>query len=412
MSSTPDAVLNDPLTLPCGATLKNRLCKSAMSENLAGVDHRPTPYHETLYETWARGGTGLCITGNVMVDRKALGEPRNVVMEEGDDLEAFARWAAAGTRNQAHLWVQLNHPGKQSPASLSPEPSAPSAIPFSGALQKFFNPPRALSEGEITDIIGRFAKAAGMAKEAGFTGVQIHGAHGYLVSQFLSPHHNQRTDDWGGPLENRMRFVMEIYRAIRAAVGSAFPVGVKLNSSDFMRGGFTEEESFAVAEALGAEGVDLIEISGGTYERPAMTGRTGKDQSREGEAYFLSYAEGIRRRVRTPLMITGGFRTARVMAQAVAEGRIDMVGLARPLAIDPDMPNKIFAGEDYVSPIKPITTGVQMIDKMAILEITWYEQQMKYLAKGKPTRPDRGAWVSLARTIVENGFQVFQKRRA
>ena len=179
-----------------------------------------------------------------------------------------------------------------------------------------------------------------------------------------------------------------------------------------MRGGFTEDESVAVAGALAAEGIDLIEISGGTYERPAMTGRTAKGQIHDGEAYFLSYAEGIRRLLQTPLMITGGFRTAAFMAQAVADNRIDMVGLARPMAIDPDLPNKILSGEDYTSPVKPLTTGVTLIDKMALLEITWYEQQLKFMACGQPTRPDQSIWFSLAKTLVENGFQVFQKRRA
>ncbi|MDA8403994.1 MAG: NADH:flavin oxidoreductase/NADH oxidase family protein [Desulfobacteraceae bacterium] len=405
-------ILSAPLGLPCGATIKNRLCKSAMSENLGDVGHRPTPYLTNLYKTWANGGIGLCITGNIMVDSRALGEPRNVVVENDEVLEELTVWASAGAQHQTQLWAQLNHPGKQSPATLSKEPVAPSAIPFSGALQKFFNPPRELSETEIADLIIRFAKAAGIVKKAGFTGVQIHAAHGYLVSQFLSPHHNQRTDEWGGSLENRMRFVLEIYRAIRKTVGKRFPVGVKLNSSDFMRGGFTEDESVTVAGALAAEGIDLIEISGGTYERPAMTGRTGKGQIHDGEAYFLSYAEGIRRQVQTPLMITGGFRTAGFMAEAVADNRIDMVGLARPMAIDPELPNKILSGEDYTSLVKPLTTGVPLIDKMALLEITWYEQQLKYMACGKPTRPSQSIWFSLAKTIIENGFQVFQKRRA
>ncbi|MEZ4604871.1 MAG: NADH:flavin oxidoreductase/NADH oxidase family protein [Desulfobacterales bacterium] len=272
MTAKPRDILKTPLILPCGARLANRLAKSAMSENLAGVDHSPTPLHVRLYEKWANGGIGLCITGNIMVDAAALGEPRNVVVEDETFLDPLRNWAAAGTTNKTHLWAQLNHPGKQSPKALSEEPVAPSAIGFSGALQKFFNPPRALSEEEIKDLIQRFANTAKIVKKAGFTGVEIHGAHGYLVSQFLSPKHNQRTDDWGGTPENRMRFVLEVYRAIRKAVGKKFPIGIKLNSSDFMHGGFTEEESIAVAKALADDGIDLIEISGGTYERPAMAG--------------------------------------------------------------------------------------------------------------------------------------------
>jgi 2,4-dienoyl-CoA reductase-like NADH-dependent reductase (Old Yellow Enzyme family) len=412
MKSTPAEILGQPLTLPCGATIKNRICKSAMSENLGTVDFHPTPNLTRLYGRWADGGMGLCITGNVMVDSNALGEPRNVVIEDENHMDMLKEWASSAHKTGMHLWVQLNHPGKQSPKTLSPEPVAPSAIPFSGNLGRFFNPPRALTGDEIRDLISRFAKAAKIAKKAGFTGVQIHGAHGYLVSQFLSPQHNQREDEWGGSIENRMRFVLEIYRAIRKAVGKKFPVGVKLNSSDFMRGGFTEDESVQVAAALAKEGADLIEISGGTYEKPAMTGRTREFKDSPTEAYFLSYAEKVRKHVDTPLMITGGFRTARGMADAVATGGIDLVGLARPLCIDPDLPQKILSGEDYVSPVKPLTTGIKLLDTLALLEVTWYEQQLAYISKGRPTRPNQSVWFSLAKTLVENGFQVFQKRRA
>ncbi|MCD6585856.1 MAG: NADH:flavin oxidoreductase/NADH oxidase family protein [Desulfobacteraceae bacterium] len=412
MSKSHSDILNNPLTLPCGAQIKNRLCKSAMSENLASVAHSPTPRLSNLYDRWSSGGIGLCITGNIMIDSNALGEPRNVVIENESIMDELRSWAASGTQNNTHLWIQLNHPGKQSPNTLSKEPVAPSAIPFSGALQKFFNPPRKLDESEIKDLVQRFAKAAGIVKKVGFTGVQIHGAHGYLVSQFLSPNHNQRADNWGGSAENRMRFLLEIYRAIRKTVGTKFPVGVKLNSSDFMHGGFTEDESIAVAVALADEGIDLIEISGGTYERPAMTGRTGKGKAHDAEAYFLSYATKIRSHVQTPLMITGGFRTSGGMAQAVTENHIDLVGLARPMAIDPELPNKIFSGDHYSSTVKPLTTGIKLIDKMALLEVTWYEQQLAYIAKEKNPKPDQSIWFSLAKTMIENGFQVFQKRRA
>jgi 2,4-dienoyl-CoA reductase-like NADH-dependent reductase (Old Yellow Enzyme family) len=239
LNAMPAEILNKPLTLPCGATIKNRLCKSAMSENLGSVDLGPTSNLIRLYGRWADGGVGLCITGNVMVDSNALGEPRNVVIEDEKHMDMLKKWASSANKSNMRIWVQLNHPGKQSPNTLSKEPVAPSAIPFSGNLGRFFNPPRALTGKEIRDLITRFARSAKIAKKAGFTGVQIHGAHGYLVSQFLSPMHNQRDDEWGGSIENRMRFIVEIYRAIRKAVGKKFPVGVKLNSSDFMKGGFT-----------------------------------------------------------------------------------------------------------------------------------------------------------------------------
>jgi len=412
MTDTPSAVLNQPFTLPCGASIKNRLCKSAMSENFASPDYGPNKRFQWLYEAWAMGGVGLSITGNVMVDGTALGEPNNVVIDGERHLDRLAAWAKAGTVEKTHLWVQLNHPGKQIPKTLARTPVAPSAIGFSGDLARFFNPPRALETVEIEAIIEKFAASAKTVQKAGFTGVQIHGAHGYLVSQFLSPRHNQRDDKWGGSLENRLRFLLEIYRAVRKTVGKAFPVGLKLNSSDFLKDGFSEAESEQVVAKLAEEGIDLVEISGGTYEKPAMSGRIQAVRQSPREAYFLSYAENLRRDIDVPLMITGGFRTAAGMAAAIGKNGIDFVGLARALAIDPGLPNKIFSGTDYVSPVKPLITGVSFIDRLPLLEVTWYEQQMARIADGKPPVPDRSVWLSLGQTLLENGMEVFRRRRA
>ncbi|MEL0027323.1 MAG: hypothetical protein VW625_01450 [Perlucidibaca sp.] len=248
-------LLAQPLTLPNGSRLPNRLAKSALSETLGTMDNRVTGKLASLYERWARGGTGLLITGNVMIDRRALGEPGNVVVEDERDLDQLRAWATAATRHGAAIWVQLNHPGKQSPRGLNKQNISPSAIPFKQDMQAFFDTPREMTEAEILDVIQRFASSAGIIKKAGFSGVQIHGAHGYLVSQFLSPKHNIREDAWGGTAEKRRRFVLEVYRAIRAEVGPDFPVGIKLNSADFQRGGFTEEESLEVIQLLADAGM-------------------------------------------------------------------------------------------------------------------------------------------------------------
>ena len=412
-SSKPENVLGRPLRLPNGVVLKNRIAKSAMSEVLATADHKPNAKLERLYGTWANGGLGLAITGNVMIDGRALGEPRNVVVEDERDLNALKAWAKAGTQNTTHLWMQLNHPGKQIPMFLSKEPVAPSAIPLGPKLNKFFNTPRALEEHEIETLIERFAGTAAIAQKAGFTGVQIHGAHGYLVSQFLSPLHNQRDDSWGGSPENRRRFVLEVFRAIRHVVGNEFPVSIKLNSADFQRGGFSEEESREVVIHLAEAGMDLIEVSGGTYESPAMTGGSAKESTKQREAYFLEYAEAVRKQIDTPLMVTGGFRTRGGMEAAVESGAIDMVGMARPLAVEPDLPNRILAGEDVRSVVRPrITTGFELIDTMLMLDVSWYEAQLARIARGKPTKPDQGAWTSSLKILFRNGFQAFQQRRA
>lgn len=414
-SSTEAAVvLSQPFTLPNGSVIKNRLGKSAMSEALGTTDNRMTSGLPRLYGRWAEGGMGLLITGNVMIDRRALGEPNNVAVEDERDMELLKAWAAAGTRNSTQLWMQINHPGKQSPRGLNAETVAPSAIPFNKELSRFFATPRALTESEIEDIIQRFGRTAAIAKKAGFTGVQIHGAHGYLVSQFLSGHHNQRQDRWGGNAENRRRFVLEVYREIRAQVGKSFPIGIKLNSADFQRGGFSEEESLDVIRALAEAGMDLIEISGGTYEAPAMSGVKEvpqKDSTRRREAYFLEFAEKARATVKTPLMLTGGFRTSSGMAEAVSSGAVDIVGLARALAIEPDLPNRVLDGEEPRLAVRPISTGIAAVDRMALMEVAWYSRQLRRMANGREPRPNESGFVAFLAGIAENGWHTFKTRR-
>lgn len=395
---TSNQTLNQTLQLPNGSIIKNRLLKSAMSEAMGTRDGAPTPELTHLYKAWAEGGIGLCVTGNVMIDPSALGEPGNVVIEDEKHLAALQSWAKAACANHTHCWVQLNHPGKQAPKGLNKQTVSPSAVPFRDDMKAFFATPRELTDAEIRGLINRYGKAAAVAKKAGFTGVQIHGAHGYLVSQFLSPHHNIRTDDWGGSAENRRRFVLEVYQAIRNAVGADFPVGIKLNSADFQRGGFTEEESIDTIRALSAAGIDLIEISGGTYEAPAMTGikfnQNIKESTRKREAYFLEFAEKARAAVKTPLVVTGGFRTAEGMAQAIESGAVDMVGLARILAIEPNVPQRLLAGKAALHQVKPIKTGIKAIDKLGLLEVSWYTGQLKRIGHGKPPKPNEsGLWV-------------------
>lgn len=403
--------LGQTLTLPCGQIIKNRLAKSAMSEALGTLDNKPTQALATLYGRWAEGGVGLCITGNVMIDRRALGEPGNVAVQDDSQLELLRAWSQAGTRQGTQLWMQLNHPGKQVPKGLNAESVAPSAVPFDKNLERFFATPRELTVAEIEDIIERFGHAAGVAKRAGFNGVQVHGAHGYLVSQFLSPHQNRREDAWGGDAERRKRFVVRVYEAIRKEVGPQFPIGIKLNSADFQRGGFTEEESLAVIDTLAGLGIDLIEISGGTYEAPAMSGMRMKDTTRTREAYFLDFAEKVRKRVTTPLMVTGGFRSSVAMNEALASGALDLVGMARPLAIDPEFPNKLLAGGDVKSRVSPRRVGIKALDRMAMLEVTWYERQLKLMGEGLDPRPDENLRCALVKILFSGGIGMWKTRR-
>ncbi|HNM31213.1 MAG TPA: NADH:flavin oxidoreductase/NADH oxidase family protein [Chitinophagales bacterium] len=400
----PQETIAQAFTLPNKTTIKNRLLKSAMSEGLGYKNGAPKPELSTLYGIWADGGIGISVTGNVMVDKRALGEPGNVYIENEGNLEALKKWAKAATKNDTHCWVQLNHPGKQSPKGLNKENVAPSAIPFLKDLQPFFATPRELTHEEILDIIQRFGTAAGIIKKAGFTGVQIHGAHGYLVSQFLSPHHNIRTDQWGGSTENRRRFVLEVYSSIRKNVGANFPVSIKLNSADFQGGGFTEEESLGLITALSDAGMDLIEISGGTYEAPVMTGIM-KKSTQQREAYFLEFAEKARKICKCPLAVTGGFRTVEGMANAITSGAVDVVGIARSLAIEPDVPNKLLRGEKAKYPVKPLKTGIPIIDKMGLMEVSWYSLQLRRIGRGEQPKPNENAlWAFLKIAIHQLGI--------
>lgn len=243
--------LFSPLTLPNGAILPNRIAKAAMEENMADADHAPSASLIRLYEAWGRGGAGLIITGNVMVDARAMTGPAGVVLEEPSHLDRFRAWARAGRAGGAQLWMQINHPGRQMPAALGQPTLAPSAVALDlGRQSRVFAPPREMSEAEIDDVRRRFVTASGLAARAGFTGVEIHAAHGYLLSQFLSPLANRRTDRWGGSLENRARLLLGIVRDVRAAVPPDFAVAVKLNSADFQRGGFSPDDAKAVVAML------------------------------------------------------------------------------------------------------------------------------------------------------------------
>jgi 2,4-dienoyl-CoA reductase-like NADH-dependent reductase (Old Yellow Enzyme family) len=406
-------LLSQPFILPNGAVIKNRLVKAAMSETLATITNRPTDGLARLYERWAKGGIGLSISGNVMIDRGALGEPNNVVVEDEANLEPLKKWASAGTLEETQLWMQINHPGKQAPRGLNRETVAPSPIPFSSGLSRWFSVPRALSEAEIEGIVERFGNTAGIAKKAGFSGVQIHGAHGYLVSQFLSPHHNQRSDQWGGNQKNRMRFVLAVFAQMRKQVGAHFPIGIKLNSADFQKGGFSEQESIEVIGELASAGVDLIEISGGTYEAPAMTGAgQRKESTRRREAYFLEFAEKARSEVRVPLLLTGGFRSVAAMQQALSSNAVDFIGLARPLAVEPELPQRLLMGLSATQQLQPIVTGIKSLDRMGVMEIPWYTRQLKRMGRGDDPKPNAPAIQAFVANIAGGAWRMLKTRLA
>lgn len=409
--------LDQPLVLPCGQTLPNRIVKSAMSEALADSNHAPDHRLERLYDTWAAGGYGLLVTGNVMVDSRQLGEPGNVVIEDERDLAQLTRWAKTAQDHGVPIWMQINHPGRQAnPMALRQQSVAPSAIAMKipGARA-----PRALTGNEIEEIIDRFATTAAVAEAAGFDGVQIHAAHGYLIAQFLSPLSNQRTDAWGGDPERRMRFVLEIVRRVRRRVSPGFAVGIKLNSADFQRGGFTEDESRDVVAALSTEGLDLIEVSGGSYESPAMMG-SASERTIAREAYFLEYARTVREVAGgVPLAVTGGFRSRSAMESAVASGDCDLIGLGRPTATTPDAGKVVLADESsrlVGHHIGFSRTGLlsRVTDVVALnsaIDLGWHEDQLHRLGAGLDPDPTRSKLSTTISLVRRNGKDAFRRRR-
>jgi 2,4-dienoyl-CoA reductase-like NADH-dependent reductase (Old Yellow Enzyme family) len=398
--------LDTPFALPGGAIIKNRLVKAAMSEQLASLTGAPTEALERLYARWARGGAGMLITGNVMIDPRSIGEPRNVVVADERDLAALRRWAAAAKADDTTAIAQINHPGRQSLVGLSSRVVAPSAIPiaYPGAAK-----PQALAGEDIVELIARFAKSARIVVDTGFDGVQLHGAHGYLISQFLSPAANQRDDEWGGDAERRRRFLLEVTRAVRAAIGPDRILAIKLNSSDFQRGGFTEQESLDVIAQLDAENTDLLEISGGTYESPAMTGSAAAS-TRRREAYFLAFAERVREITTVPLMVTGGFRTGTGMTDAITTGATDLVGLARPLALEPELPAALVRDPAYTESsfrLKPL--GIKKLDSAA--ELWWTQHQLQRIGAGKDPDATYGTRRALLSALRSNGINTLRRRR-
>ncbi len=350
MSST----LFSPLTLPNGVVVQNRLCKAAMEENMAEAGQVPGGALINLYTAWSNAaaasdaGPGIVLSGNVMINPTAMTGPGGVVLEAGtlDDPALrgqFERWANSGQAGGSKFVMQISHPGRQIFAAMDIQAVSPSAtkVTLPGLADKMFAPARALTPDEIRGQIRRFAETALAAQAAGFDGVQIHGAHGYLVAQFLSPLTNQRTDEWGGPLENRSRFLLDIVRAIRDRVNADFIVGVKLNSADFQRGGFDIEDSVQVVDWLNAEAVDFVEISGGSYESSAMMGSSQdgrlESSTETRELYFFDFAKRISKTANMPLMVTGGVTKLATAETALADAGVDMVGVGRAFAYNPHL---------------------------------------------------------------------------
>ncbi|EJD45599.1 FMN-linked oxidoreductase [Auricularia subglabra TFB-10046 SS5] len=383
--------LKQELALPfSGRIAPNRVLKSAMSEKLASFSKEdefergePSEALIRLYEVWGQGQIGIIVTGNIMVHRGHLETGGNVILDrdiEKDYTPLLSRLATAAKAGGSLLLAQISHPGRQTPMSLQPHPVSASAVQLVMDAPDIglFGVPHPLTMDEIKDIADRFAWASRVLYNAGFDGMQIHGAHGYLMVQFLSPHTNKRTDAYGGSVQNRARILYEIVDAVRAAVpDERFVISVKLNTTDFVRGGLSIEDSIEVAKGLQAHRVDLIELSGGSYETMAFEHRSEK--SRQRGAYFIEAAEVFKRHLTvSKLAVTGGFRSAEKMDQAIASGTTDVVGLGIPLCGEPHLIKDIFEGK--VSDAKPnLLPGVWT-------QVAAAQKQLHAIARGE--KPD------------------------
>lgn len=319
-------VLTHSLTLPCGAIIRNRLIKSAMSDSLADGEGNPTASQIRLYERWAEGGVGLSIIGEVQVDPKYPEAPGNLVLDNRSNVKALQELTSKASVNNAHIWTQLGHAGALAYQPLS-QAKGPSALKI-GEFECL-----GMSEMEVSLLADKYAKAAQIAREAGFTGVQIHAGHGFLLSQFLSPLFNRRTDQYGGSIDARSQIIVEIIHKIRLTVGAAFPIGIKINSSDQLEGGLSEEDALEVVRILDQTSIDLIELSGGSYFPGA---KSSSDRASDGP-YFIDFARKARCLTNIPLVVTGGFKTRAQVLKALSSNVVDFVGLGRAFIHKPEL---------------------------------------------------------------------------
>lgn len=341
-------MIQDALKLPNGLVIRNRIVKSAMSEALGNELNNPTEGLINLYGRWSKGGAGLLITGNTPIDRWHLEHAGNVVLDEQSDMNRIKALATAAKSGGALVLAQLAHGGRQVPESINPTPLSMSDLRLD---LPGYGKPKPATDADLKQVIKQFATSAALAKEAGFDGVEIHAAHGYLLSSALSPKINTRTDHWGGSLENRARLVLSVVRAVRAATGNDFIIATKLNSSDFQKGGFSHEDSIEVAKMLQSEGIDFLEISGGNFETPVAYQHTAKKESTVArEAYFLDYARDIKAALNIPVMVTGGFRSVSVMNDALNNASTDLIGMGRPFIINPEFPEQLLNGSIDMAP--------------------------------------------------------------
>jgi 2,4-dienoyl-CoA reductase-like NADH-dependent reductase (Old Yellow Enzyme family) len=321
-------------------TIPNRLVRSATAERMADELGHPLPEMISLYRTLVLGGVGLIISGHLYVHPSGKAHPEMTGIYSDALLPGLNRLTEAVHEAGGLVAAQINHAGIKNDPSLALDPLTPSAVQNEQISQRYS---RSMTTAEIEEMIAAFGQAARRAKQAGFDAVQIHGAHGYLISQFLSPLTNHRTDEWGGSLANRMRFLRRVTESVRLQVGMDYPVFIKFGVMDGLEGGLTLAEGLQVIAAMGQMGLDAVELSGGFGSRHFVNVRKGI-RRQEDEAYFLEFARHARKITDLPLMLVGGFRSRAVMDQVLSDGDADFISICRPLINDPGFPNKLRQG--------------------------------------------------------------------
>ncbi|KAL4918134.1 hypothetical protein BDW62DRAFT_181891 [Aspergillus aurantiobrunneus] len=411
--------LGDSVKLPCDLVFPNRLAKAAMAELLAGFQNAPTPSLLSVYKEWAKGNWGAVLTGNVQVDINHLGTPFDPALsgeytgiENNKDLvERWSKYAEASQEHGTPAVVQLCHPGRQSMRfagrkGVFASTIAPSAIPLDlgdGFVQRWlgwlvFPPPREMTQADIDIVTRQFVDTARLMADAGFSGIELHGAHGYLIDQFLNPKSNIRTDAYGGSAEKRAKFVLDIIKQTRAVVPSTFCIGIKFNSADYNTTSF--EDTMTQIGLLAEARIDFVEISGGSYEDPKMFDANNQQPQKSTrtasrEAFFLEFAAAVRSRYPSlVLMLTGGFRTRAGAEYALSQNACDLIGIGRPAAIDPGFPRLLLdesLGEEEAQ-LTLKRVGVPFWAKWIPLnaigagaESSYYAGQIQRIAKGLRT---------------------------
>lgn len=444
---TATELIGEPLTLPCGLVLPNRLVKCPMQETLAEAPLFDPPLEKfsKLYGQWAHGGYGLIITGQGQVDIRFLSIAGDVVChDKAFDVEHFKKWkewAEIAQSGGTPCIVQLAHPGRMSPLGAGNRPAdmptlCPSRVPVKLgdswldkiALDKLLGTPKAMTLQDIDDVVADWVRGAKVAKEAGFKGCQLHGAHGFLLSQFLSPHTNRRTDEYGGSPENRLRLLKRLIREIRDVCPPPYCLSVKLNSGDYMaEGGLTQDEALEQVRWLVECGmVDFVEISGGNAEQTSSKLHNSfatktlekapvRSSTRIREAYFTEFAERIKDlNTKCPIQLSGGFRSRTGMADAIEPRTCDLIGLGRTAVLEPEIPRTILLNpdvpDDKALALPHIVKGQWLANLVPVkvvgagLAIQFFYHNMRRLGDGLKSDPD----ATIPRIIFSNILETFR----